>query len=392
MMEVKKIPEGWIETTLGNVINISSGKSRPKKQGVFPVYGGNGILDYADSYNYENATIIVGRVGAYCGCVYYEENKFWLSDNALAIKSNENSESRFLYYYLINENLNRIAIGGAQPLLTQGILNQIEIIVPKDIKEQKSIAQILNSFDDKIELLQAQNKTLETLAQTVFKEWFGKYTADDELPEGWSLGVIGDMIGELESGTRPKGGVGNIFEGIPSVGAESINGITNFDYSKTKYIPIDFFQKMNRGIVKDYDILIYKDGGTPGTFIPRFSIFGEGFPFESFAINEHVFRVQPKMDFQRFYLYNWLNSYYCKRQLQNIGGKAAIPGINSTDLKGLEMVIPPDEYLQSYDETIKSSYKKILTNMIQIQTLSKTRDALLPKLISGEIRVEEFKN
>ena len=97
----RSIPEGWVETTLGDVMRISSGKARPKTFGKYPVYGGNGILDYASEFNFDNETIIVGRVGAYCGCVYYENGKFWLSDNALGIKSNEKSDIKFLYYYLI---------------------------------------------------------------------------------------------------------------------------------------------------------------------------------------------------------------------------------------------------------------------------------------------------
>ncbi|MCS6982785.1 MAG: restriction endonuclease subunit S, partial [Candidatus Absconditabacterales bacterium] len=100
-----------METTLGEVVEISSGKSRPKDKGIYPVYGGNGILDYADNFNFEKETIIIGRVGAYCGCVYFEKEKFWLSDNALGIKSNKKSDIKFLYYFLINQNLNKKAIG-----------------------------------------------------------------------------------------------------------------------------------------------------------------------------------------------------------------------------------------------------------------------------------------
>ena len=70
---------------------------------------------------------------------------------------------------------------------------KIEFIIPP-LPEQKAIAKVLTAFDDKIELLQAQNKTLETIAQTIFKEWFGKYQVGDELPEGWRVGKFGEVI------------------------------------------------------------------------------------------------------------------------------------------------------------------------------------------------------
>jgi type I restriction enzyme S subunit len=188
-------PSDWVETALGKVVEISSGKSRPKNHGLFPVYGGNGILGYADNFNFENETVIIGRVGAYCGCVYFEKEQFWLSDNALGIKSNEKSDIKFLYYFLINQNLNKKAIGGAQPLLTQGILKQIEIILPP-LPEQQAIASVLSAFDDKIELLREQNKTLEEIGQTIYQEWFGKYSVDrpEDLPEGWRIGKITEII------------------------------------------------------------------------------------------------------------------------------------------------------------------------------------------------------
>jgi len=164
------LPKGWVETTLGKVIEIYSGKTRPKKQGAYPVYGGNGILNYGDKFNQEGETIIVGRVGAYCGNVFYETQPFWLSDNALGLKANEISHEKFLYYKLVSMKLNNHAIGGAQPLLTQTLLKELEINLPP-LPEQKAIADMLSSLDDKIELLREQNKTLETLAQTIFKEW-----------------------------------------------------------------------------------------------------------------------------------------------------------------------------------------------------------------------------
>ncbi|MBU4368465.1 restriction endonuclease subunit S, partial [Patescibacteria group bacterium] len=173
--ETSTIPKGWKITTLGEVLDIRNGKSRPQDGNKYPVYGGNGVLGYADEYNINEEIIIVGRVGAYCGCIYFEKNKFWLSDNALGVLANENSNIKFLYYLLKRLNLNKQAIGGAQPLLTQGVINQIEVLTPEKVEEQRAIAAVLSSLDDKIELLREQNKTLEATAQAIFKEWFVNY-------------------------------------------------------------------------------------------------------------------------------------------------------------------------------------------------------------------------
>lgn len=122
------IPEGWECCRLGKILSFGAGKTRPNSGETYPVYGGNGILDYCNSYNSENA-IIIGRVGVYCGTVYYEPDKCWISDNALFAES-KNSMHFYNYYLLKNINLNARQIGTGQPLITQGLLNKIRILLP----------------------------------------------------------------------------------------------------------------------------------------------------------------------------------------------------------------------------------------------------------------------
>ena len=88
----------WKEYKLGEIATFGNGKVRPQKQGDIPIYGGNGILGYCDEYNYCGETVIVGRVGAYCGSVYYENRPIWVSDNALALKPKNNYNTKFIYY------------------------------------------------------------------------------------------------------------------------------------------------------------------------------------------------------------------------------------------------------------------------------------------------------
>jgi type I restriction enzyme S subunit len=168
----------WKKYKLGEIAVFKNGKSRPLEVGIYPVYGGNGILGYVDKYNSENEVVIVGRVGAYCGSVFYENNPIWISDNAMYAFPQKGNDTKFLYYQLKKLDLNKYAQGSSHPLLTQNLLNAIQVEIP-DLETQKEIASILSSLDEKIEINQQMNETLEAMAQAIFKEWF----VDFEFPE-----------------------------------------------------------------------------------------------------------------------------------------------------------------------------------------------------------------
>lgn len=114
---------------LSELMSFGNGKSRPKTDGTIPVYGGNGVLSYTDQYNIENA-ILVGRVGAYCGSVYLEQGICWVSDNAIFAKSKLSKDEFFDYFLLKSLNLFNHHVGTGQQLLTQEILNNIEVAKP----------------------------------------------------------------------------------------------------------------------------------------------------------------------------------------------------------------------------------------------------------------------
>lgn len=118
---------------MGELMTFGNGKSRPKTDGPIPVYGGNGVLSYTDHHNIENA-VLIGRVGAYCGSVYLEQGICWVSDNAIFAKSKITKDEFFDYFLLKRLNLFNHHVGTGQQLLTQEILNNIE--VPKPVTEQ----------------------------------------------------------------------------------------------------------------------------------------------------------------------------------------------------------------------------------------------------------------
>ena len=286
------------------------------------------------------------------------------------------------------------------------------------INERQIITKMVSALDDRITLLRETNATLEAIAQALFKSWFVDFdpvhaktqgtkpegmdeqTAalfpdsfeESELgmvPAGWEVGLMSDWLSVLETGRRPKGGVSGINCGIPSIGAESIIRIGQFDYSKVKYVSPEFFAKMKSGILESHDVLLYKDGGKPGIFLPRVSMFGNGFPFDLCGINEHVFRMRLKEPFNQTFLYFWVWSDAVMHELKHRGGKAAIPGINQSDVKEQKLLIPKESILKKFDDLTANLINQIFNNVKQAQTLADLRDTLLPRLISGQLRLPD---
>jgi len=177
--------------------------------------------------------------------------------------------------------------------------------------------------------------------------------------------------------------------GVPSIGAESIVRMGEFDYGKTKFVSHEFFQKMKSGALESHDVLLYKDGGKPGVFLPRVSMFGDGFPFETCGINEHVFRIRLKRPFGQVFLYFWLWSDAVMHELKHRGGKAAIPGINQADVKEQRIAVPDSTILARYEEVTSPLVSAVFKNAKQIRTLASLRDTLLPRLISGQLRLPD---
>ncbi|TBR43903.1 restriction endonuclease subunit S [Marinomonas agarivorans] len=162
----------WKTLTLNEIVDFGNGKARPKTEGNTPIYGGNGILGYSGDSNYQDETIIIGRVGAYCGATYFENNPIWVSDNALSAKSKEGFIAKYSYYVLKSKNLNQYAQGSSHPLLTQGLLNKLEAYVTTNLEVQEKIVSIIGEIEDKINLNTQTNQTLEQIAQALFKSWF----------------------------------------------------------------------------------------------------------------------------------------------------------------------------------------------------------------------------
>ncbi len=135
----------------------------------------------------------------------------------------------------------------------------------------------------------------------------------DNLPERWEVKRLGDVIETIDSGGRPKGGVGQIKDGVPSIGAEYLNDSGGFNFEKIRFIPEEFYNTMTRGKIQIYDVLLVKDGATTG----KVSFVDEKFPYKKAAINEHVFLIRgnDQVILQK-YLFYFISSEEGQKQIR----------------------------------------------------------------------------
>ena len=316
-----------------------------------------------------------------------------------SIIPNEDNDVDFIYYLMtiVGKHLNFLSkTSTAVPIINKSTFSNYDITIPSKIT-QKKISSILSALDDKIECNRRINEKLEGLANIIFKSWFvdfepfkGEEFVESEvglIPKCLKVNRISNTPHVLETGRRPKGGVSEINFGVPSVGAEHVKGIGTYDYSKTKFITEEYASSLKTGKVNGYELLIYKDGGKPGYFIPNYSIFGEGYPFDECYLNEHVFKLDFGDNGYNAFCYFYFQTDYVMNYLNAQGGKAAIPGINRQDIENILIFTPDNEKVIQFSNFVLPLIKQILLNCKESQRLAELRDTLLPRLISGEIKV-----
>lgn len=293
----------------------------------------------------------------------------------------------------------RVRVQQAQSRVVQSVqanfslaeLADLEIPLPP-LNEQRRIAGVLGALDELIEVNRRLIRDLDDLGLLSLLAALPRGSAEvdgSDETDGWEYTTLADASSVLETGSRPKGGVAAIRRGVPSVGAESIDGLARFNFSKVKFVSEEFFAGMKRGHVASGDVLVYKDGGTPGSFTPKVGMFGEGFPFGRMSINEHVFRVRVNSPISNAYLYFWLRTERMMSEMHRAGTGAAIPGINKTAFGCLPIVIPPAETAQPLCASLENICTAALQIANEIRQLEETRDELLPLLMSGRVRVAE---
>ena len=332
----------------------------------------------------EKNDVLIAKDGSYLKHIFVfdgQQDIVLLSSIAIIKPNLKIIDPYYLAYYVRNQrnndDMSQYVSGAAIPRIVLKNFGRLPVKLP-DIALQRKIVSILRSLDEQIELNQQTNKTLEQIGRVLFKHYF----IDNPEAKTWPTGKLGDFLKILESGSRPKGGA--IATGIPSIGAENIEGLGIYDYSKEKYISRTYASNINRGRIESEDVLLYKDGA----YVGKKSMFMDNFPHKICFVNEHVFRLRTneKLPSQP-YLYFWLDQQSITKMIIDSGIKAAQPGINQENVKNLPILIPPIGRLKDFNQDLKPFLKNLFLNANQIRKLTLIRDLILPRLISGRIKI-----
>ena len=354
-------PNDWVETTLGEacVFNYGKGlKTETRISGNIPVYGSSGVTGWHNEALINEKGLIIGRKGS-VGTIYKSEVPFFPIDTVFYITQKDTKcNLEYLYRLLQSLGLDRKNSDSAVPGLNRENAYSTEILLPR-LLEQQAIASVLSAFDNKIELLREENKTLEEMGQTIYKEWFGGYSVEkpEELPEGYRVGKITEIINrepvsykcdkkDLDSkGKTP----------IIDQGADGLYGYTSRepDFIATKENPVILFTNHTC----NYWFIDY-----------------------SFCAIQNVLPYRGKDGYDEYFLY-----FMTKGSITFIEYKGHWPNFVAKDF-----VIPSVEIAQNFSEIAKPILEKISDNNSQIQSLARGRDEILPKLMSGIVRVNDF--
>ena len=352
---------------LGKVCSrLSSGKGIPASQisdsGEYPVYGGNGLRGYTDHANFEGECAIIGRQGAFCGNVRFFSGKAYMTEHAVVVCANEQSNTRYLAYLLSIMNLGRLSGQSAQPGLSVKTLAKQEIELPA-LEQQNKIVSILASLDDKIEQNQKLNDNLEQQAMVLYGKSF-PYAVADELPAGWRVGTVGEIIEIHDSKRIPLSGAqrAKMEKRIyPYYGAASL-----MDY-------VDEYIFDGKYLLLGEDGTVVNDAGYP---VLQY-VWGQ------FWVNNHAHILTGKLGFNVESLF----LLFKHTPVKSIVTGAVQPKISQANLRSIQVVIPPRSELDAFNELICPLFGQIRQNQDQNKLLATLRDTLLPKLMSGEIDV-----
>lgn len=422
----------WKEFFLNDVYTISSGLSKPAEDfgSGFPFLSFKEVFnnffvpkklsELVESSEKERLTCSIKRGDVFLtrtsetvnelgmSCVALEDHEnatFNGFTKRLRPKGNIEIVPEYAGYYFRNtkfrKEITSMSSASTRASLNIEMIGRLKIILPSKA-EQSSIGFILKTLDDKIDNLRRQNETLEAIAQTLFKHWFIDFefpNADGkpykssggamipselgEIPEGWRVGVSGEII-NLQGGFAFKS---DDFQDTGNHGVIKIRNISDniVDINKTDFISDSVASKTSiKFKLSSGDILIAMTGAEVAKIgvVPKTR--------NSFFLNQRVGLFQEKINGGKLYIYYLFSREEYQKALRDRGsGSSAQPNISASDIEDITIIIPKLIILEKFANIAGSLFIKRCENLFQIQTLNKTRDILLPKLMSGQIRVKE---
>jgi type I restriction enzyme S subunit len=402
----------WKETTLDKIIELVGGGT--PKTSVSEYWNGNipwlSVVDFNNDSRWvekteksiteeglENSStklldsgdLVISARGT-VGELAQLKRRMTFNQSCYGIKANENSDVNFLYYLLKwkIKNIKKNVHGAVFDTITRNTFEKIDILSPP-LPEQKQIAAALSSLDNKIELLRKENETLEKIAQGVFKEWFvnfriggKKLKIKNGIPERWRVGKVGE-IASLKSGFAFKGGDFVEKSNVSVLKIKDLKGRGEVDLADVSFVNDDVAKQERVKYFKlgSGDIVLAMSGNTTGKIgmIPPY--------LDNLFLNQRVGKFFMKDDNYKNLLYLFLMSGDYEAVILNMGYGSAQPNINPAQIENIDMIFPVDNILEKFKNAVNPMMEKVLINNSQIQTLSRLRDTLLPKLMSGKMKI-----
>lgn len=363
--------EEWKEYKLGELLSIRYGKDHKKlNDGIIPVYGSGGIMRYVNQSIYDSPSILIPRKGS-LNNIIYTETPFWTVDTMFwTIVNTKLVDPKYLYYAICKFDFAGLNVGSAVPSLTVPVIGNIDIILPS-LNKQKNIVNILSILDNKIELNRRINENLEQQAQALFDFYFIKHPETlGNCKSGNLIDIANYTNGLAMQRFRPW----DSEKGIPVLKIKEL-GQGKIDSSSdvcNKNIP-------NEYIVNDGDI-IFSWSGTLMVNVWCGGLCG---------LNQHLFKVTSDK-YPKWYYYFW-TKYHLGKFIRIAKDKAVTMGhIKRGDLETSEVLIPERETLLGLDKIISPILNQIIGIKCENNNLENLRDTLLPKLMSGELKINDL--
>lgn len=391
----------WRSGKLGDFIELKRGYDLPqaKRQfGTVPLVSSSGVSDRHNVPMVNGPGVVTGRYGT-IGQVFYIAEDFWPLNTTLYVRDFKGNNPNFIHYFLKTVNFFAYSDKAAVPGVNRNHLHEALVTIPP-LSVQKQISEILGSFDDRITLLRETNKTLEAIAQALFKSWFVDFDPvrakmEGRQPAGMdeaTAALFPDSFEESELGLVPKEWRVQSLDAI----ATFLNGLAlqKFPPTGDDDLPVIKIAQLRKGdtfgadqasrnikpeyIVKNGDVLF----SWSGSLEVEIWCGGEG------ALNQHLFKVTSEI-FPKWFYFFWTRHHLADFR-QTAASKATTMGhIQRGHLAAAKVCIPSVAVLEAATSVLGSIVEMLIANNLQAETLATLRDTLLPRLISGQLRLPE---
>jgi type I restriction enzyme, S subunit len=394
----------WREMTLGDVIELKRGydlPSRDRRDGPFPIVSSSGISGRHIEAKAKAPGVVIGRYGT-LGEVHYITEDYWPLNTALYVRDFKGNDPQFVSYFLRSLNFGAYSDKAAVPGLNRNDLHTAPVSLPP-LPEQRAIAHILGALDDKIELNRRRNQTVEAMASALFKDWFVDFgpvrakmegrepylptdlwqlfpdRLDDEgKPEGWEMQPLSELLTIIGGGT-PKTSIEEYWGGeIPWFSVVDTPPTSDvFVVATEKNITAQGLAGSSARLIPKGTTII-SARGTVGNL----AIAGCDMTF-----NQSCYGLLGTGSAGDYFVY--LTAQQMVDQLKSMAHGSVFSTITRQTFEAIQRPFPPAAVLTAFEALVTEWFNSNLSSVKESRTLSQLRDSLLPKLISGELRIAE---